>query len=249
MAKTTGLGDNLYVGGYDLSGDIQSLGTVHGGPAALDFTGITKFAFERQGGVRDGSMEVTSFFNAAANQAHPVLGAMPTADVVMTYCRGTTLGNAAACLNAKQVGYDPTRDDAGNLTLKVEGQANGYGLEWGLQLTAGLRTDTAATNGTSVDTGASAAFGGQAYLQLMAFSGTDVTIKIQDSANNSAFTDVTSLAFTAITTGTRQTQRIAIGNTATIRRYVRVATVTTGGFSSATFAVVLNKNAVAGVTF
>jgi hypothetical protein len=249
MAKTSGLGDNLYVGGYDLSGDIQAVDTIHGGPAALDFTDITLSAMARQGGVRDGGISATTFFNAATSRAHPVIGALPTADVGVMYCRGTTLGNGAACCVGKQIGYDPTRDDAGNLTLKTEVQSNGYGLEWGRLLTAGIRTDTAATNGSSIDTLASAAFGGQAYLQLFAFSGTDVTIKIQDSANDSTFADVTGLAFTQVTTGTRQTQRIAIANTATLRRYVRVATITTGGVTSVSFAVVINKNSSAGVTF
>jgi hypothetical protein len=249
MGKTSGLGDALYVGGYDLSGDIQSVDSVHGGPASLNFTGIDKSAFERQGGVRDGGISATTFFNAANNQAHPVLGALPTADVGVMYCRGTTLGNGAACCIGKQVGYDPTRDTSGNLTLKTEAQANGFGVEWGKLLTAGIRTDTAATNGASIDTLAAASFGGQAYLQLFAFTGTDVTIKIQDSANNSAFTDVTGMAFAQITSGTRQTQRIAIANTATIRQYVRAVTVTTGGVTSVSFAVAINKNTSAGVTF
>jgi hypothetical protein len=35
----------------------------------------------------------------------------------------------------------------------VDLQANSFGLEWGVALTAGPRTDTAATNGTAVDSG------------------------------------------------------------------------------------------------
>lgn len=92
------------------------------------------------------------------------------------------------------------------------------------------------------------AFGAQAWLQVTAFTGTDVTIKLQDSADNSTFTDVASGAF-AQTTAAHTTQRIALTNTATLRRYVRVSTVTSGGFTSATFAVMLDRNLVAGVTF
>lgn len=249
MAKQSGLGDNLYVGGYDLSGDIQALDSIHGGATLLEFTAITQSAHERQLGVKDGSIGATTYFNATASQAHPVLSALPTTDVGVMYCRGTTLGGVTACCVGKQVGYDGTRDDAGNLTLKTEVDANGYGLEWGRLLTAGIRTDTAATNGSSIDTVASASFGGQAYLQVFAFSGTDVTVKIQDSANNSAFADVTGLAFTQITSGTRQTQRISISNTSTIRQYVRAITVTTGGVTSVSFAVSITKNPMAGVTF
>jgi hypothetical protein len=250
MTKQSGLGDALYYGGYDMSGDVQALGNIGGGPALLDFTDITQSAMARQGGIRDGRIEWTSYFNPgiAANAAHTVLSALPRGDVLLTYCRGTALGSPAACLNGKQVNYDGTRGNDGAFTFAVSGQANGFGLEWGKLLTAGLRTDTAATTGTGMDTNASASFGAQAYLQVTAFTGTDVTVKIQDSADNATFADVTSLAF-AQTTTAPGTQRIAIPNTATVRRYVRATTVTTGGFTTATFAVVLVKNECAGVIF
>lgn len=245
MAKQSGLGDNFYIGGYDLSGDVGSLSSISSPLATLDFTGIDKYANERKGGIRDGSMQWNSFMNPAAGQAHPVLSALPTADAVATYCRGTALGNDGACLLGKQIGYDPTRGDDGALSMVTQVQANGYGVEWGKQLTAGKRTDTAATNGASIDTAASASFGGQAYLQVFAFSGADVTIKIQDSANDSAFADVSGFAFAQITGGAPKTERIALGPTATLRRYLRVATVTTGGVTSVTFSVVVIKNRAA----
>jgi hypothetical protein len=248
MAKVSGLGDNLYVGGYNLSGDIGSVDKISTSLASFDMTGIDKFAMERIAGLREGDISFTAFFNPASNQEHPVLSALPTGDVVVTYARGTTLGNAAACLVAKQLNYDGKRGDSGELKFNVDTKSNGYGLEWGVQLTAGLRTDTVATNGSSYDTGGSLSFGGQAYLQVIGFSGTDVTIKIQDSANNSAFTDVSGLSFTAVTAAPF-TQRLAIANTATIRQYVRAVTTTSAGFTSATFSVVLNKNKIAGVVF
>lgn len=250
MTKSSGLGDNLYIAGFNASGDIQALGNIGGGPNLLDVTGIDKSAHERLGGLRSGQFEMTTFFNSVAvtGGLHEKLSALPRTDVIMTYCRGTTLGDPAASLVAKQVNYDPTRGDDGMLTFGVSAQSNGYGIEWGQQLTAGLRTDTAATNGTAIDTTASASFGGQAYLQLTAFTGTDVTVKIQDSADNSTFADVASFAFTQVTAAPAS-ERIALANTATIRRYVRVSTVTTGGFTSATFSVNLIKNSIAGQVF
>lgn len=249
MAKTSGLGDNLYLGGYDLSGDVQSLSKISGGPAPLDVTSINESAYERIGGLRSGSIDMTTFFNpgVAANAAHSVLSALPTGDVTLTYARGTTLGNPAACMVARQLNYDGTRAAGGMFTFAVAAQNDGFGLEWGTLLTAGLRTDVAATNGTGVDFTAATSFGFQAYLQLTAFTGTDVTVKLQDSADNSSFADLASGAFTQVTTGTPQTQRIAVGGVATVRRYVRAATVTTGGVTSVTFAVVLVKNSSATV--
>ncbi|MCG6493440.1 hypothetical protein [Kitasatospora sp. A2-31] len=248
MTKSGGLGDNFYSGGYDLSGDIGSVDKVQGGHKPIEVTGINKLAPERIGGVRDASMSWKAFFNTAVGAAHPVLSALPTADVVATYCRGTTLGSPCASLVAKQINYDGNRSGSGEFVFSVDAEANSYGLEWGVLLTAGLRTDTAATNGASIDTTASAAFGAQAYLQVTAFTGTDVTIKIQDSADNVSFADVAGLTFTAVTAAPF-TQRVATGNTATIRRYLRAVTTTSGGVTSVTFAVHVTKNDVAGVVF
>jgi hypothetical protein len=240
--KTGGLGDNLYIAGFNASGDTNSLGNIGGGPAVLVVTGIDKSAFERIGGLRDGRIEWVSYFNPTAlTGAHSKLSTLPRTDQIVTYCRGTTLGNPAACMVAKQLNYDPTRGDDGSLTFAVSAQANGYGLEWGQQLTAGIRTDTAATNGTSIDTTASAAFGAQAYLHCTAFTGTDVTVKIQDSADNSSFADVTGLTFTQITAAPTS-ERLATAAGATVRRYLRAVTVTTGGVTSVSFSVTLVKN-------
>lgn len=247
MAKTSGLGDNLYVGGRDLSGDIGSIETIHGGVNPLQVTGIDKYAFERLGGIRSSEINFTAWHNDALTQAHPTLSALPAGDVLVTYCRGTTLGNAAACQVSKQLDYAGTRAADGALTYSAPASSNGYGLEWGKQLTAGKRTDTTATNGTSVDFTSSAfagssTFGLQAYLQVFSFTGTSVTIAIQESSDNGAgdaFAAVTGGAFTVVTAGPT-TERIATSASQTVERYLRV--VTTGTFSSVVFAVMVNRN-------
>lgn len=241
MAKQSGLGMNLYVSGTDVSGDTSNLPKISGGPAPLDFTAIDKLAFERLGGLRDGHIDWVSYFNPTG--AHPVLSAMPRTDIGMMAAIGTTIGSPGACMLAKQLNYDGTRATNGMLTFAVSAVSNGFGLEWGRLLTAGKRTDTAATNGTALDdTTVSTAFGWQAYLQVFGFTGTDVTVKIQDSADNVTFADLASGAFTQITSGTPQAQRIAVGGTATVRRYLRASTVTTGGVTSVQFAVTFVRN-------
>lgn len=247
MAKQSGLGDALFISGYDLSGDIQAVGNVGGGPAPLDFTSITKSAYERKGGRLDGRMQVTSFFNPgpAADAAHKVLSTLPRTDVTAMYCRGTGLGAPSANLVAKQIGYDGTRGDDGAFTFAVEAQSNTYTLEWGRLLTAGKRTDTTAGNGASVDFGTGpTSFGLQAYLHVFAFTGTSVTVKVQSSSDNGmgdAWADVTGGSFAAAT-GVGA-QRIQTARNATIERYLRV--VTTGTFTNAIFAVSVIRNDVA----
>lgn len=241
MAKTGGLGDNFYIAGYDASGDINSLNNIGGGPAALDFTDITQSAMARQGGVRDGRMDFVSYFNPTAAKTHDKLSALPRTDVITTYCRSTILGAPTAALVAKQLDYNPTRANDGGFTFAVAAQANAYGLEWGIQGTAGTRTDTTATNGTALDNAASSAFGLQAYLQVFAVTGTSVTVKLQDSPDNSVWTDVVGGGFTAATTVA--SQRIATAAALTVARYLRV--VTTGTFTNAQFAVAICRNPVA----
>jgi hypothetical protein len=250
MAKISGLGQKFFWGGYDISGDVGSLSGVSSPLATLDVTAVDKYAMERIGGEKDGTLAFQAFYNTAANQAHAILKTLPTTDTSVIYATGPTIGADAACMVTKQIGYDGTRAADGGYTFAVQAQANGYGLEWGQLLTAGLRTDTAATSpATGLDTTSSLSFGAQAYLQVTAFSGTDVTVKIQDSADNSTFADISpSLVFTQVTAA-HAFERIAVVNTTTIRRYVRVITTTSGGFTSCSFVCAIVKNLVAGVVF
>ncbi len=247
MVKQSGLGDNLYVGGYDLSGDTSAVGNIGGGPTALDITGIDKSAFERLGGVRDGRVEFTSFFNDASLRAHPVLSALPTTDVQVMYFRGTTLGGPAAAMVSKQISYDGTRGGDGSFTFGVSAQANAYGLEWGRALTAGTQNETSAGDGSSVDfTTGSLSFGLQAYLQVFTFTGTSITIVLEESSNDGGgddFAAVTGGGFSAASAV--GSERIATSASQTIERYLRLSW--SGTFSDATFAVVVNRNDTATV--
>jgi hypothetical protein len=227
--KASGLGDNCYVDGYNLSGDIGSLSRISGSQGTLVVTGIDKSAYERIGGKRDGEISFTAFHNTSAGQEHVALSTLPTADRVVSYFHTQAIGGEAASLVAKQINYDLTRGDDGSLTFNIQALANGFGLEWGNQLTAGLRADGTATNGASFDqTTVSTAFGWQAYLHVTAFTGTSVTVTIKDSADNSSFTSLTGGAFVAATA--IGAQRLAGASNATVRRYVRVDT--SGTFSA-----------------
>lgn len=242
MTKQTGLGDQLFIGGYDIGADVSAIGSLSTPRETLDATGITQFAMERLFGKRDGQAEFVSYFNDAAGQEHSALKGLPRADTQLMYLRGATLDGESLCINGKQLNYDPTRGDDGSLTFGISVMANAYGADWCKQLTAGRRTDTAATNGTSIDTLASAAFGFQAYLQVFSVTGTSVTVTLEDSADNVSFAPITGGAFTAATpAGSPTFERIqSASDTATVRRYIRA--VTSGTFSNAQFAVSICKN-------
>jgi hypothetical protein len=239
MTKSSGLGDQLFISGVDIGADINSIAGLSTPRETLPATNITQSAMARMFGKRDGQAEFTAYFNDDAASTHVTLKALPRTDVHMMYLRGTTLGNGSIGMVGKQVNYDPNRGDDGQFLFGVSALANAYGIDWCRQLTAGKVTHASATNVTSIDTLASAAFGFQAYLQVFSVGSGTATITIEDSANNTDFAAVTNGAFTNVTAST--VERIQSSSaTATVRRYVRVAT--SGVFTNLVFAVGINKN-------
>jgi hypothetical protein len=246
--KVTGLGDNFYIAGYDVSGATSSLSKISGSITPLDYTDITQSAHARLGGVRDGNIDFTTYLDTSASGAHSFYSSLSTADVIANYFRGTTAGNPAAGMVAKQLNYDFTRAANGMLTANVHLDANSSGLEWGLMLTAGKRTDTSATAGSFYDNGAAFAFGAQAYLQVFSFTGTDVTVAVQHAATSGgSYSNI--IPFAQITSSTPAAQRVTVSNTTTVNEFLKVTTTTTGGFSNLVFAVMINVNPLAGVVF
>ncbi len=162
-------------------------------------------------------------------------------DVTAIYGRGAAIGSPGGACNGLQIDYNPTRAADGMFSFSTTVQSDGYGLEWGEQLTAWMRTDTTATNGANLDGGAATTFGAQFYLACNTVAGTSVTVKIQDSADNSSWADLSGAAFTAVLAGTVSAQRIAV--TGTVRRHLRA--VSSGTFSAATFAVIAVRNQTA----
>jgi hypothetical protein len=323
--KVTGLGDNFYIGGYDISGDVSSLDTIGMPQGVLDLTGLTQKAYQRGKGLRDGDMSFTTFMDVnspavatpgvpgsgtpvvstfnytvrvtitggtmsnvvvngvsvgtgAGTYVVPAFGSItltytvaPTwnwfslgtshtvlsqytqnsNDIIGSYFQGVTfsgnsIGQPAASMVSKQISYDPTRDSSGNLSLKIALQANAFGLEWGVQLTSGLRTDNGVLVGPFIDLGtpSSTAFGWQAYLHLIELVGTNVDVTITHSTTSGG-------TYTALADFGSQTAigafRVQSANTVTVNEFVKVTTA--GTFSQAVFAVNFIRNPVAGVVF
>jgi hypothetical protein len=313
--KTSGLGDNFYVGGYDLSGDIASVDTISGAIALLDVTTLTQKGHSRLYGQRDGQISATSFFEVtptittpgvplttvpvtnttgfpikvtitggtitnvlvnsvsvgttAGTYSVPISGTisityssaptwnwfalgtvqnalanMPSADVVVSYLQGNALGNPSACMIAKESSYAPNRDNTGNLTIKADWAANAFGVEWGRQVTAGLRTDNGPTTGAFYDQGAGTAFGCQAYLQIVELVGTNIDITVTHATTSGG-------SYTTLLDFGSQTAiggyRVQTANTATVNEFLKI--VSAGTFTQAIFAVTFVQNLTAGVSF
>jgi len=222
MSKSSGLGSNLYVAQYDISGDVGSLSSIETSRATLTVTGIDKSAEERILGRKDGSVAFDSFWNTAAGQSHVALSALPTTDRIVSYLHGSTVGEAAASMVAKQITYAPTLGDDGSLVAQTNALANGYGLEWGELLTTGKQSfATGTVSGTSIDLGStSTLFGAAAYLHVFSVASGTATFTVQDSANDTDFLPVTAMAFAGATGAS--SERVQGAVSATVRRYVRI---------------------------
>ena len=247
MAKESGLGDRAYFNGYDLSGDIGTVQGVSSPIQTLEVTGIDKSAMERIHAKRDAMAQYTAFFNdddtVGAEGAHEVFKSLPTTDVINAYLHGIVLGNPVFCFVAKQLNYDPTRGNDGALTEQVQAQANAYGGNWCQQYTAGKVIHASATNGSSIDNGASTDFGMTAYQQVFAVASGTMIGRMEDSDDNVSFGAITGLTFTGA--AARAVQRLATAVDLTIERYTRFAS--TGTFTNALLFAAAERHVALGV--
>jgi hypothetical protein len=241
MGKQTGLGANFYVNGFDISGDTNDLNNIRGGPKTGDATDITQFAHARFGLQRDGEVNFKVFFNPVAGAEHAALAPLPLGDVIVTGMMPPLLaGSPCFSQNSKQLNYDWKREKDGMLLGDIHCESQGFGLEWGIALTAGKRTDTVATVGPFFDNGAaSPGFGAQAYVQLISFVGTSVTIDIQSATTSGGAYTTTGLTTAALSSP----QAVRLTTASAISEFLKV--ITTGTFSSAVFAVQFSMNPVA----
>ena len=243
MSKQTGLGDQLFVDGYDIAGDVQSIGNLSTPIAALEMTGINKYAMERQYGIADAAGEFTAFFNDADGAAHEVLKTLPRAKGHLMYLRGEGAGRPAIGAVGKRIDYAGNRGDDGSLTFGVQFQGDGSVLDWSQQLTDGREVYATAADGDGVDLGTgSKAFGWQAYVQVFSIGSGSADIALETSSDDAAtdpYAALTGGAFTTVTGRTVQ-RLVSASDTATVERYVRVSV--TGTFTDLDFCVIFNRN-------
>lgn len=237
MAVISGLAQDLWVSGSKLSGDVGVINNLSTPRGDFDITSMDLSAMRRLQGLADGMLEFVPFFNDAAGAAHPILSALPSTDVLMLWAMGKVVGSAAMSLAVKQVNYDWTRGQDGELLGNVLGEnANGIAPEWMRLLTAGELQQTSAGSESSRDDAASSSAGAGAVLHMKDITGTSVTVVIEDSADDSAW--ATLISFTTVSNGSEPTaERLTVSGT--VNRYLRITT--TGTFSVANFAVAIRR--------
>lgn len=245
MTTRSALGSRFFVDGYDVSGAVSAIQTLKLGVAPLDVTTIDVSATKRLRGRVDGEMSFNVLFDDAAGAEHAALKAVSRSDrhAMWAMLSATpAIGDPAFAMKAKQMSYDWAVGADGGILGTCQLLATAAPLESGVLLTPGKRTDTGATNGSSLDGSAATNFGLSAYCFVTNFSGTDITIALQDSADNASFAAITGGSFGAFSAiGAARLQTAVNG---AVRRYVRVVTTTSGGFTTCTFIVMFVRHPV-----
>mgnify|MGYP005824702145 CR=1 FL=1 len=237
MAKVTGLNVRLYVEGYDLSGDANSLAGMGYTNQLLDVTTLDVSANKRIVGSVDSELSVDAWFDNAASRQHAVMtsnsGKMPSADQNVLVPLGSAVGDPCVGLLSKQGNYTTTNAPGSAIAVNAAYSASGSAVEFGQMLTAFDDTHSSAGSGTVVDSGAASTNGGAGYLQVLSVASGSVTVNLQESTSSGGsyanFMTFSTVAAAAAPTSERLTMS---GNVA---RYLRVTT--TGTFSNAVIAV------------
>src|SRR5688572_23761338 len=114
MPKSSGLGAQLWVSGYDVGASTNSLSRIAGGNTPIPMTAITQSAEAREGGQRDGGMDIVSYWDPAVGATHEVYSALPRTDAIATYVAYTpAIGVPSASCVGKQLNYDGNRAQDG----------------------------------------------------------------------------------------------------------------------------------------
>jgi hypothetical protein len=245
MAKTTGLGDGLIVTGYDVSGDVGSIGSIQQTFGEQDMTSIGMSAIDRMQLIENGSLGFNNFFSswnsesAEARSVHDILtGAVPGTRTThaVSYHRGREVGSWVANLDAMRFSYSLARAQSGSLLGTVNcssTEGNDAAIEWSRALTAFVVSPVAAIEYEAFELGAADV---RAFLQLIEFDGTDAVIKVQDSANGTTgWADLMTLWDSAA--DDPPPDAIVMDYTSSdANDFLRVVVETTGGFTALSFA-------------
>jgi hypothetical protein len=234
VAKITGIGANLWVDQYNVSGDVGAVDSITSSRALLDVTSIEDDYMSRLPGLGDGSISFSGYFNPSAGGLHQSYGsAFGTAISIVTIALGTAIGSPAASIGGARASYNTTRGADGALAIQASAESGiGYGTDWGVLLAG--RASATGTATTTVNNGTATASGAQAYLHITAVAAGTPTVLVEHSADNSSFS--TLLTFTASSTAVAEYKATAAG--ATVEQYLRYNV--TGG--TATFALNVSRN-------
>ena len=192
-------------------------------------------------GMKDGTVSLEGLWSGDVLGVDETLAtaiAATTKKIITVGSEGAAIGRRAQLVNTDETSYEIKTAVADMVTISAQAQASGTvgGLDGGVLLAA-QQSVTATVNNTSVDNSASSLNGGVGHLHVTANTRNGAaTIKIQHSANNSTWADLT--VFTATTSSTTTSERVEVAAGTTVNRYLRaIVSAFAGSSGTATITV------------
>ena len=222
---------NVFVNEYDFStyfNDVSASSMVE----TAEVSAFGSSAKEYIVGLTDGTVSLSGMFDGTATGTDVVFSAVlgsTTKQNVIVAPSGHSNGANAIVLEADDTSYEVSGAVADVVQTSAEFQSSD-GVEHGKILSSGSAI-SATGNGTSVDNAASSANGGVGFVSVPTNTRNgNITVKVQQSADNSTFTDL--ITFTVVSSTTKTFERVEV--TGTVARYLRVNYTVAGSTGSAT---------------
>ena len=222
---------NVFINEYDFStyfNDVSATSTVE----TSEVSAFGSSAKEYIVGLLDGTVSLSGMFDGTATGTDVVFSAVlgsTTKQNVIVAPSGHSNGATAIVLEADDTSYEVSGAVADVVQTSAEFQSSD-GVEHGKILSSGAAI-SATGNGTSVDNTAASTNGGVGFVSVPTNTRNgNITVKVQQSADNSTFTDL--ITFTVVTSTQKTFQRVEV--TGTVARYLRVNYTVAGSTGTAT---------------
>lgn len=222
---------NVFVNEYDFStyfNDVTATSTVETAETSSFGSSAKTYIV----GLQDGTVSLNGMFDGTATGTDVVFSAVlgsTTKQNVIVAPSGHSNGANAIMLEADDTSYEVSGAVSDIVQTSAEFQSSD-GVEHGKILSSGTAV-SATGNGTSVDNTASSANGGVGFLSVPTNTRNgNITVKVQQSADNSTFTDL--ITFTVVSSTAKTFERVEV--TGTVARYLRVNYTVAGSTGTAT---------------
>lgn len=233
MAFAHGSLARVYVNGFDVSAYLQTASVAKSADTA-ETTTFQSAAKTYIAGLTDATFSLDGLFDRTAGASDVVLNAALGTDsqIITVLPAGDTIPATGYGGSGYGAAYDVQAGigDAVKVSASVQ---SAVGAE-AVTSQHALASRTTSGTATVVDVGATHVDGTGyvAYLHCTAMPAGTVIVKLQDSADNSTYADISGATFTNLTTASANTaQRLATAGT--VRRYTRAVWTATSG--TATF--------------
>jgi len=222
---------NVFINEFDFStyfNDVSATSTVE----TAEVSAFGSNAKEYIVGLLDGTVSLSGMFDGTTTGTDTVFSSVlgsATKQNVIVAPSGHSNGANAIVLEADDTSYEVSGAVADVVQTSAEFQSSD-GVEHGKILSSGAAI-SATGNGTSVDNAAASTNGGVGFVSVPTNTRNgNITVKVQQSADNSTFTDL--ITFTVVTSAQKTFQRAEV--TGTVARYLRVNYTVAGSTGSAT---------------